>query len=186
MTVDEALTRVDDIPAVRRHLRALADLGLGYLTLGEDTPALSGGEAQRLKLAADIDRDQANALFVFDEPSVGLHPKDVRTLVRVLDRLVEHGATVVVIEHDLDMVANADWIIDMGSGGGASGGRVVAAGTPDDVAADDTSTTGEYLKRHLEHAPHPAAEPAHHEAKPSAARDRARSSSIQRQITDTT
>lgn len=191
MTVDEALTRVDDIPAVRRHLRALADLGLGYLTLGEDTPALSGGEAQRLKLAADIDRDQANALFVFDEPSVGLHPKDVRTLVRVLDRLVEHGATVVVIEHDLDMVANADWIIDMGSGGGASGGgasggRVVAAGTPDDVAADDTRTTGEYLKRHLEHAPHPAAEPAHHEAKPSAARDRARSSSIQRQITDTT
>lgn len=151
MTVESAMAQVDDISTVRRHLRALVDLGLGYLTLGEDTPALSGGEAQRLKLGSDIDRDQAGALFVFDEPSVGLHPKDVRTLVAVLNRLVEHGATVIVIEHDLDMVANADWIIDMGPGGGAAGGRVIGEGTPQQLARNEDSATGRFLRRHLEH-----------------------------------
>ena len=149
LTVREALDAVGDLPAVRRKLQALSDLGLGYLTLGEDTPALSGGEAQRLKLAGQIDRRQDDALFVFDEPSVGLHPQDVRTLLTVLDRLVTRGATVVVIEHDLDMIANADHLIDMGPGGGAAGGRIIATGTPSDVAAADASATGRYLHEHL-------------------------------------
>ncbi len=149
-TVVEAIDRVGDIPAVRRTLQTLIDLGLGYLTLGEDTPALSGGEAQRLKLAGQMGRTQSHSVFVFDEPSVGLHPLDVRTLVHVLDRLLDHGATVVVIEHDLDMIANADWVIDIGPGGGESGGRVVATGTPGQVARSDDSSTGAYLRRYLE------------------------------------
>ena len=149
-TVAEAVDLVGDIPAVRRTLQTLIDLGLGYLTLGEDTPALSGGEAQRLKLAGQVERTQKHSVFVFDEPSVGLHPLDVRTLIHVLDRLLEHGATVVVIEHDLDMIANADWVIDFGPGGGESGGRVVATGTPEQVAHSDDSATGAYLRRHLE------------------------------------
>lgn len=149
LTAHEALDAVGDLPAVRKKLQALVDLGLGYLTLGEDTPALSGGEAQRLKLAGQIDRRQDDALFVFDEPSVGLHPRDVRTLLSVLDRLVTRGATVVVIEHDLDMVANADHVIDMGPGGGEAGGRIVATGTPADVAAVEASATGRYLRDHL-------------------------------------
>lgn len=149
LTVREAIEEVGDIPAVRRRLQALIDLGLGYLTLGEDTPALSGGEAQRLKLSAHIDRGQADALFVFDEPSVGLHPLDVRTLLHVLDRLVGNGASVVVIEHDLDMIANADHVIDMGPGGGAAGGRIVATGTPQEVAEAPGSATGRFLRSHL-------------------------------------
>ncbi len=149
-TVSEAIDLVGDIPPVRRRLTTLTDLGLGYLTLGEDTPALSGGEAQRLKLAGQVDRTQTDSVFVFDEPSVGLHPLDVRTLLRVLDRLVEHGATVVVIEHDLDMIADADWIIDMGPGGGEAGGRIVATGTPEQVSAATESSTGTYLARHLD------------------------------------
>lgn len=149
LTVREARGAVGDLPAVRRKLQALEDLGLGYLTLGEDTPALSGGEAQRLKLAGQIDRRQDDALFVFDEPSVGLHPRDVRTLLNVLDRLVTHGATVVVIEHDLDMIANADHVVDMGPGGGAAGGRIVAVGAPDQLAADGAGTTAMYLRDHL-------------------------------------
>jgi excinuclease ABC subunit A len=148
-TVREAIEEVGDIPAVRRRLQALIDLGLGYLTLGEDTPALSGGEAQRLKLSGHIDRSQKDALFVFDEPSVGLHPLDVRTLLGVLDRLVGNGATVMVIEHDLDMIANADHVIDMGPGGGAAGGRIVAEGSPQQVAQDPASITGTFLRRHL-------------------------------------
>lgn len=149
LTVREAIDAVDDIPAVRKRLQALIDLGLGYLTLGEDTPALSGGEAQRLKLAEQIDRRHDDALFVFDEPSVGLHPLDVRTLLAVLDRLVSRGATVVVIEHDLDMIANADHVIDMGPGGGEQGGRIVAIGVPDEIADDADSVTGVHLSRHL-------------------------------------
>ena len=148
-TVAEAIELVGDVRAVRRTLETLVDLGLGYLTLGEDTPALSGGEAQRLKLAGQMGRTQRDAVFVFDEPSVGLHPLDVRTLVHVLDRLVDNGATVLVIEHDLDLIANADWVIDMGPGGGASGGRIVAAGTPDQLAAAG-SLTGSHLARHLD------------------------------------
>ena len=148
-TVAEAIELVGDVRAVRRTLETLVDLGLGYLTLGEDTPALSGGEAQRLKLAGQMGRTQRDAVFVFDEPSVGLHPLDVRTLVHVLDRLVDNGATVLVIEHDLDLIANADWVIDMGPGGGAAGGRLVARGTPEQIAADDDSLTGGHLRRHL-------------------------------------
>ncbi|PYG01877.1 excinuclease ABC subunit A [Georgenia satyanarayanai] len=148
-TVDEAIDAVGDIAKVRRRLQALADLGLGYLTLGEDTPALSGGEAQRLKLATQLHRDQSDAVFVLDEPSVGLHPLDVRTLLQVLQRLADRGATVIVIEHDLDLVANADYVIDMGPGGGEAGGRIVAVGTPDALAADEASMTGRYLAAHL-------------------------------------
>ena len=129
-------------------MQLLTDLGLGYLTLGEATTALSGGEAQRLKLASDIDRDQHNSLFVFDEPSVGLHPLDVQVLIRVLQRLADNGATVVVIEHDLDLIANADHIVDLGPGGGDAGGRIVAVGTVAQVAANPSSVTGRYLEPH--------------------------------------
>ncbi|MFS8097272.1 excinuclease ABC subunit UvrA [Lentzea alba] len=149
LTVAEAVHQVGDLRRVGARLQALVDLGLGYLTLGEATPALSGGEAQRLKLASELHRDQADALFVFDEPSVGLHPLDVRVLLDVLQRLTDNGATVVVIEHDLDMIANADWVVDMGPGGGAAGGRIVAAGTPEQVCAVAESATGRYLKEHL-------------------------------------
>ncbi len=145
-TVREAHTLLPDAKRVRRRMQTLIDLGLGYLSLGEDTPALSGGEAQRLKLATELGRDQSGALFVFDEPSVGLHPLDTRVLIGVLDRLLSRGATVVVIEHDLDLIANADWVIDMGPGGGAAGGRVVAEGTPEQVADADGSATGTYLR----------------------------------------
>ena len=148
LTVEQAERACADLPKVRRHLRLLADLGLGYLTLGETTTALSGGEAQRLKLSTDLGRDQHGTVFVLDEPSIGLHPLDVRVLLRVLDRLVDAGATVLVIEHDLGMIANADWVIDMGPGGGADGGRVVAAGTPSQITAVE-STTGRYLAAHL-------------------------------------
>lgn len=130
-------------------LRTLSDLGLGYLTLGEATPALSGGEAQRLKLASELTRSQDDALFVFDEPTIGLHPLDVEVLLGVLQRLIDHGATVVVIEHDLDMIANADYVIDLGPGGGETGGRVVATGTPEEVAACPESITGRYIAEEL-------------------------------------
>ncbi len=130
-------------------LRTLSDLGLGYLTLGEATPALSGGEAQRLKLASELTRSQDDALFVFDEPTIGLHPLDVEVLLGVLQRLIDHGATVVVIEHDLDMIANADYVIDLGPGGGEAGGRVVATGTPEEVAACPESVTGRYIAEEL-------------------------------------
>ena len=149
MTVDEALDRVRTPKGARSKLQILSDLGLGYLTLGEATPALSGGEAQRLKLASEIGRDQAGSLFVFDEPTIGLHPLDVEVLLGVLQDLVAHGATVVVIEHDLDMIANADWVIDLGPGGGEAGGRIVCAGRPEDVAACPDSITGRYLAREL-------------------------------------
>ncbi len=149
LSVAQALDVVGDLAPVRRKLQALIDLGLGYLTLGEDTPALSGGEAQRLKLSTELGKDQGDALFVLDEPTVGLHPLDVRTLLEVLQRLIDRGATVVIIEHDLDLIANADHVVDMGPGGGAAGGRIVATGTPEDVAADEASTTGRYLARHL-------------------------------------
>lgn len=145
LTVEQALEAVKYVKKVRDRLQILVDLGLGYLTLGEATPALSGGEAQRLKLAAEIGRGQDDALFVFDEPTIGLHPLDVRSLIAIFQRLIDKGATVIVIEHDLDMIANADYIIDMGPGGGSQGGRIVAAGTPDDIAAAPQSATGRYL-----------------------------------------
>ena len=146
-TVDQALEALGEtsLRTAKAKLAVLHDLGLGYLTLGEATPALSGGEAQRLKLASELTRDQADAIFVFDEPTIGLHPLDVEVLLGVLRRLIENGATVVVIEHDLDMIAAADWVIDMGPGGGDAGGRIVCAGTPEQVAACPESVTGRYL-----------------------------------------
>ena len=149
MTVDEALERLGALRKARAKLQILHDLGLGYLTLGEATPALSGGEAQRLKLAGEVGKRQDDALFVFDEPTIGLHPLDVEVLLGVLQGLVANGATVVVIEHDLDIIANADWVIDLGPGGGVQGGRIVCAGTPEDVAACEWSVTGRYLAREL-------------------------------------
>ena len=145
LTIDDALEACADLPLVRQRLRTLHDLGLGYLTLGEETPGLSGGEAQRLKLAGEMGRGQGDSLFVFDEPTIGLHPLDVRTLLGVFRRLVANGATVVVIEHDLDVIRAADWVVDMGPGGGEAGGRIVAAGTPAQIAACPDSLTGRYL-----------------------------------------
>ena len=131
--------------SVAPRLATLSDLGLGYLTLGEATPSLSGGEAQRLKLASEMGRRQSDSLFVFDEPTIGLHPLDIRTLLEVFRHLLSAGATLVVIEHDLDMIRNADYIVDLGPGGGADGGRIVATGTPEAVAANKESITGQYL-----------------------------------------
>lgn len=149
LTVEQALEKTVSVKKVRDKLQVLADLGLGYLTLGESTPALSGGEAQRLKLAAEMERAQNNTLFVFDEPTIGLHPLDVRTLLEVFQKLLDSGATVLVIEHDLDMIANADYIIDMGPGGGNAGGQIVAVGTPKQIAENRISRTGTYLKEVL-------------------------------------
>ena len=153
LTVDEARARIvahsAGMKRVDKKLQVLHDLGLGYLTLGEATPALSGGEAQRLKLASELTRSQEDALFAFDEPTIGLHPLDVETLLGVLQRLLDNGATVVVIEHDLDMIANADYVIDMGPGGGEDGGRIVAAGTSEQVAACPESVTGRYIAEEL-------------------------------------
>ena len=145
MSVDEALEACADLAATRRRLQVLHDLGLGYLTLGEETPGLSGGESQRLKLASEMGRGQADSVFVFDEPTIGLHPKDVRVLLQVFRSLLDHGATVIVIEHDLDVIRSADYIIDMGPGGGAEGGRIVVSGTPAQVRACAESLTGQNL-----------------------------------------
>ena len=145
MSVDEALNACADLPLVERRLRVLHELGLGYLTLGEETPSLSGGEAQRLKLASEMGKGQSDTIFVFDEPTIGLHPLDVETLLQVFQRLIDNGATVIVIEHDLDVIRNADYLIDMGPGGGVHGGRVVAAGTPREIAANPESVTGSFL-----------------------------------------
>ena len=145
MSVDEALRVCAGLPVIEKKLRVLQELGLGYLTLGEETPSLSGGEAQRLKLASEMGRGQGDAVFVFDEPTIGLHPLDVQTLLLVFRRLIENGATVIVIEHDLDVIRNADYIIDMGPGGGVHGGGIVAAGTPEQVRASAGSRTGKYL-----------------------------------------
>ncbi len=146
MSIDQALASCADLPLVERRLRVLHDLGLGYLTLGEETPSLSGGEAQRLKLASEMGKGQSDTVFVFDEPTIGLHPLDVEVLLRVFRRLIENGATVVVIEHDQDVIQNADYILDMGPGGGVLGGRIVARGTPDQIRENSQSLTGQYLK----------------------------------------
>jgi len=149
LTVEQALKLFAGNKKIYEKLNLLNNLGLGYLTLGESTPALSGGEAQRLKLASEMDKPQNDALFVFDEPSIGLHPSDIRVLLMVFDRLVRNGATVMVIEHDLDIIANADYVIDMGPGGGEYGGRIVAAGTPQQIMANLESITGKYLSFEL-------------------------------------
>ena len=145
MDVNSALKACGDMKLVRQRLQVLKELGLGYLTLGEETPSLSGGEAQRLKLASEMGKAQAESVFVFDEPTIGLHPLDVQTLLRVFQTLIEHGATVIVIEHDLDVIRNADYVIDMGPGGGEEGGRIVAAGTPEEIRRTPGSRTGRYL-----------------------------------------
>ncbi|WP_294146487.1 hypothetical protein [uncultured Selenomonas sp.] len=145
MSIDDVLPLFSQRTAIHRRLQVLHDLGLGYLTLGEETPGLSGGEAQRLKLASEMGKGQEDAVFVFDEPTIGLHPKDVMTLLGVFERLIQKGATVVVIEHDLDVIRNSDYIIDMGPGGGIDGGRSVAMGTPEEIHASPTSITGRYL-----------------------------------------
>ena len=145
MDIHTAAVFCDEMKTVRERLRTLEELGLGYLTLGEETPGLSGGEAQRLKLSSEIGRMQSGTLFVFDEPTIGLHPLDVQTLLNVFQNLIDHGATVVVIEHDLDLIRNADYVIDMGPGGGESGGRIVAVGTPEDIRANVCSRTGRFL-----------------------------------------
>ena len=143
--VHTALDLCKDLKLVRQRLQVLQDLGLGYLTLGEETPSLSGGEAQRLKLASEMERTQSHAVFVFDEPTIGLHPLDVQTLLSVFRTLIGNGATVIVIEHDLDVIRSADYIVDMGPGGGEKGGRIVAAGTPAKIKAAPASATGRFL-----------------------------------------
>ena len=145
MDVRTALDACRDMPLVARRLRVLDELGLGYLTPGEETPGLSGGEAQRLKLAEEMGRTQSDTVFVFDEPTIGLHPLDVRTLMDVFRKLIAQGGTVVIIEHDLDVIREADYVIDMGPDGGDAGGRIVATGSPADIAACENSRTGRFL-----------------------------------------
>lgn len=146
MDVNTALQAAGDWKVVRQRLEVLRDLGLGYLTLGEATPGLSGGEAQRLKLASEMGKGQFDSVFVFDEPTIGLHPLDVKTLLQVFQALVDQGATVIVIEHDLDVIRNADYIIDMGPEGGEAGGRIAAVGTPEQVAENENSVTGKFIR----------------------------------------
>ena len=145
MDIKSALNACEELKAVRQRLQVLCDLGLGYLTLGEETPGLSGGEAQRLKLASEMGKAQSDSVFIFDEPTIGLHPLDVQTLLNVFETLIQNGATVIVIEHDLDVIRSADYIIDMGPGGGARGGKIVAAGTPEKIRRTPESCTGQYI-----------------------------------------
>ncbi len=145
MSVDEALEACRDLSLISGRLQVLHDLGLGYLTLGEATPSLSGGEAQRLKLASEMGRGQGDSVFVFDEPTIGLHPLDVKVLMNVFRHLIDNGATVIVIEHDLDVIRQADYVVDMGPGGGEQGGRIVASGAPAEIALCRESVTGKYL-----------------------------------------
>ena len=146
MDINHALTACQDLNIVKQRLQVLKDLGLGYLTLGEATPSLSGGEAQRLKLASEMGRKQEDSVFVFDEPTIGLHPLDVQSLLGVFQKLIDNKATVIIIEHDLDIIRNADYIIDMGPGGGNDGGEIVIAGTPEEVSVCPKSVTGQFLK----------------------------------------
>ena len=145
MDINTAVEFCKDIKTVSQKLNTLKQLGLGYLTLGEETPSLSGGEAQRLKLASEIGKTQSDSVFVFDEPSIGLHPLDVQVLLRVFQALLDNGATVIVIEHDLDVIRNADYVIDMGPGGGENGGKIIASGTPQEIKLNKKSITGRYL-----------------------------------------
>ncbi|MDO4628935.1 MAG: excinuclease ABC subunit UvrA [Planctomycetia bacterium] len=146
LTVEEAEEIFCDIPTIRAKLEALSGLGLGYLKLGEPTPNLSGGEAQRLRLVSETGRNQSGTLFVFDEPTTGLHPRDIRRLLQVIDQLIASGGTVIVIEHDLDIIANSDYVLDMGPGGGEDGGKIVTSGKPWEICASEASWTGKYLK----------------------------------------
>ena len=145
MDINTAVEFCKNIKTVSQKLNTLKQLGLGYLTLGEETPSLSGGEAQRLKLASEIGKIQSDSVFIFDEPSIGLHPLDVQVLLRVFQALLDNGATVIVIEHDLDVIRNADYVIDMGPGGGENGGKIIASGTPQEIKLNKKSITGRYL-----------------------------------------
>lgn len=147
LTVDEAIKKFHKIPKIKNKLTTLSNLGLGYLTLGEATPALSGGEAQRLKLASDINKKQENNLFIFDEPTIGLHPQDVKLLIKIFQKLIDNKATVIIIEHDQDLIKNADYIIDMGPGGGINGGEIIAQGTLEDIKNNPESITGKCLQK---------------------------------------
>ena len=150
MTVDEAAAFFKNLPAIYKKLQTLSEVGLGYMHLGQQATTLSGGEAQRIKLAAELSRTSTGrTLYILDEPTTGLHFADVKRLLAVLARLVDKGNTVVVIEHNLDVIAHADWIVDLGPEGGNKGGQIVAAGTPEDVAKVKASYTGQFLKRHL-------------------------------------
>ena len=145
MDINTAVEFCKDMKTVSQKLNTLKQLGLGYLTLGEETPSLSGGEAQRLKLASEIGKIQSDSVFVFDEPSIGLHPLDVQVLLKVFQALLDNGATVIVIEHELDVIRNADYVIDMGPGGGENGGKIIASGTPQEIKLNKKSITGRYL-----------------------------------------
>ncbi|HMC11905.1 MAG TPA: hypothetical protein VKH44_11465 [Pirellulaceae bacterium] len=147
MSCGQAVELFGNIPKIRRVLQTLCDVGLDYLTLGQSAPTLSGGEAQRVKLAAELARpDTGQTLYLLDEPTTGLHFDDLAKLLEVLNRLVDHGNTVVVIEHNLDVIKTADWVIDLGPEGGSAGGRIVAEGTPETIAAVPESHTGRFLK----------------------------------------
>ncbi|MGZ8572175.1 MAG: excinuclease ABC subunit UvrA, partial [Actinomycetota bacterium] len=146
MSVDEALDFFQNIPPIKRHMQTLSDVGLGYIKLGQPAPTLSGGEAQRIKLASELHkRATGNTFYVLDEPTTGLHFEDIRKLLQVLQQLVASGNTVLVIEHNLDVIKTADWVVDLGPDGGDGGGEVVATGTPEDIAADPGSSTGRFL-----------------------------------------
>jgi excinuclease ABC subunit A len=147
MPIEEAAGFFESIPAIHRHLKTLVDVGLGYVRLGQPAPTLSGGEAQRVKLAAELQkRSTGRTVYVLDEPTTGLHFEDIRKLLLVLESLVDKGNTVIVIEHNLDVIKTADWLIDMGPEGGHKGGAVVAAGTPEEVAEIAESHTGGFLR----------------------------------------
>ena len=147
MTVEDALQFFDAVPVVKRKLQTLMDVGLSYIQLGQNATTLSGGEAQRVKLSRELSkRDTGSTLYILDEPTTGLHFHDIEQLLAVLHRLRDHGNTVVVIEHNLDVIKTADWIVDLGPEGGDGGGEIIASGTPEEVSATDTSFTGQFLK----------------------------------------
>jgi excinuclease ABC subunit A len=151
MPIEEAATFFEAVPAIRRHLQTLVEVGLGYVRLGQPAPTLSGGEAQRVKLASELQKRQTGrTIYVLDEPTTGLHFEDIRKLLGVLGRLVDQGNSVIVIEHNLDVIKTADWVVDMGPEGGSGGGTVVAEGTPEHVATVEASHTGRFLKEILE------------------------------------
>jgi excinuclease ABC subunit A len=154
MPVEEAVRFFDNFANIRQRLQAVKDVGLGYMTLGQSSNTLSGGEAQRVKLAAELHRSpEGHTLYVLDEPTTGLHPSDVRNLLTLLNRLVERGQTVLVVEHNLDVIKTADWVIDLGPEGGEGGGEVVVAGTPEEVAQCPASHTGRFLTDYLSGRP---------------------------------
>jgi len=150
MSIDDAVAFFEAIPVIRRKIKTLQDVGLGYITLGQSSVTLSGGEAQRVKLATELSkRDTGNTFYILDEPTTGLHFEDINVLLGVLNRLVDHGNTVLVIEHNLDVIKIADWVIDMGPEGGGGGGEILFAGTPEDLSQCERSATGPFLKKEI-------------------------------------